>query len=157
MRYFEHLKEGIIYAIRNFLHIPRDMLCSSDTEELADEILELVEPISVNDRLPVDRTWVLAHYNGDNWGPCGAINPGGQNWKVVQFIRGLSIADRAALDDTDSLKQVRKRGDEYGNNHCPYYWDEFGPGSFFGQDVDYWKDLPTIPTESDDGYAAGSQ
>ena len=143
-----HLKDDLIDLIRSFLYSPYDTLDSSDTDELADEIVKTCqEPISVEDRLPVDRTWVLSHYSGDNWGPGGAVNPGGQYWVVAQFIRGLSIADREALSDTHPLKRVWTRPDEYGNNQRPYCWNEFGPGSQFGQDVDYWMALPEIPTD----------
>lgn len=102
----------------------------------------LLEPISVEDWLPVDRTWVLAHYNGDNWG-----HAGGQYWVVAMFVRGLSITDREALPVDDSNKDVWKREDEYGNNQRPYCWNEFGSGMKFGQEVDYWMTLPEIPTE----------
>ena len=137
-----HLKDDIVDLIRNFLHILRDMLYSSDTEELADEVVATYnEPISVKERLPDDGTWVLAHYNGDNWG-----EDKGQYWIVAKFIRGRSMAERKADLNYDTRDCISAE-DEYGNNERAFYWNEFGPGSKFGQDVDYWMALPNVPTE----------
>ena len=102
------------------------------------------EPVSVEDWLPVDGTWVFAHYNGDNWG-----EDLGQYWVVAQFIRGLTIADREALEDTDPRKGRLAPQDEHDNNKRPFYWDQWGSSKRFGQDVDYWMAIPEIPRSED--------
>lgn len=93
------------------------------------------------EQLPPDLTWVVAHYVGDNWIDTKTINPGGQYWKVVRFERGLSQRDRDALPDCER-RRTHKAQDVGFNNEVPYYWDEFGPGKLFGQDVDMWFHLP---------------
>lgn len=102
----------------------------------------MLDPISVKDWLPVDGTYVLVHYAGNNWG-----EDKGQYWKVAQFIRGLSTEARLLLSNCGSRKLTIRDEDEHGNNRRPYYWNEFGPGKFFGQEVDYWMVLPELPTE----------
>ena len=94
--------------------------------------------------LPRDGQYVLAHVNYDNWGDDD--DPVGHRYyKVVKFVRGISIAERAALpDNTDRRKTTVTGADEAGNNRRPYCWEEFGPGSFFGQDVDCWYDLSEL-------------
>lgn len=101
-----------------------------------------MEIISVKDKLPENKTYVLAHYNRRNWHDSDDIN--GCLWKVVKFIRGLSIEDRQNLSIDNPRRNRYKGSDEFGNNEKPYCWYEFGPGSFFGQDVDYWSPLPEI-------------
>lgn len=102
-------------------------------------------PYHVSTKLPSPNQWVLARYTGGSWSHSGAINPGGQNWKVVLFIRGMSRAERAELPDRDSRRLILQLGDEGMSNERPFCWDELGPGCLFGQDVDYWVELPTIP------------
>lgn len=70
------------------------------------------------DKLPVNGTYVVCHYTGGNWDD--SDDQEGCNWKVAKF-RGAAVE---------------------GNNLVPYEWDEFGPGTFFGQDVDMWFELP---------------
>lgn len=96
--------------------------------------------IDVKDKLPENNTYVLAHYNGGNW-----FDPDDQlgcEWQVCKFVRGLSLADRELLPDIDSRKCCYRSGDEAFNNQRAYIWDTFGPGSHFGQDIDYWAPLP---------------
>ena len=31
-----------------------------------------------------------------------------------------------------------------GNNIVPWYWDTFGPATYFGQDIEQWWDLQEI-------------
>ena len=92
--------------------------------------------------LPKNDTYVLAHYIGGNWSD--SADQEGCEWKVVKFIRGLTQIERAALSDTDPRKREHHFGDEGYNNQTAYGWKEFGPGSFFGQDVDMWMHLPRI-------------
>lgn len=101
------------------------------------------KPISVKDKLPKNKTYVLAHYNGDNWGE----KDEGQYWIVARFERGISIKQRKNLLDTDLRKHTYKSQDQSGNNAKPYKWDTFSSLCLFGQDVDYWMPLPIIKQE----------
>lgn len=123
--------------------------------------------ISVEERLPENNQYVLVHLTKDNWGD--ADDPDGNRyWKVAKFIRGISEEDRlkmkkGLLPDPDIIgwtcptppgkwiSHVNKRsatyqkGDVHGNNTVPYVWEEFGPSSYSGQEVDYWCELPVVP------------
>lgn len=98
-----------------------------------------MNPVNVKDRLPPDRTYVLAHYTGGNW--YSKDHQEGCEWKVVKFIQGISKAEREAMPECPR-KHTQHGEDEQGNNRRPYCWDEFGPGKLFGQDVDFWCHLP---------------
>ena len=100
-------------------------------------------PINVNDRTPKNKQYVLVLLNNDNW--CDSDDPEGDRYyKVVKFIKGLSKEDRKKLPDDNMSKFLFSGGDEDGNNLKPYCWDSFGASSYFGQDVDYWFELPQI-------------
>lgn len=68
-------------------------------------------------------------------------------WKVAKCVYGISAEDRKKLAESDNPTE-RERAkrfypeDEQGNNEKPYRFKEFGPGSFFGQEVDLWCELP---------------
>lgn len=99
-------------------------------------------PISTKDRLPENNQYVLARFPNMPWeDPDTDID---HLWVVVRFVRGLSVDDRAALSDEDERKHLYSSADEYANNQCPYCWDTFGSDSFFGQEADYWCELPKI-------------
>ena len=102
-----------------------------------------MEPISPKDRLPENNTYVLAHFPDRPWTDSDCKN-GEHKWVVVKFIRGISKIEREMLDSKDSRKYTHKAGDEHGNNRFPYYWDTFGPGSFFSQECSVWCELPKI-------------
>ena len=96
---------------------------------------------SVEDGLPDDRSYVLVHLTLTNWGD--RDDPEGKRyWKVAKFVRGLSKEDRYLLAPNDDRRITYCLEDEDGNNLRPYAWEEFGPSSYFGQDVDYWCELP---------------
>ena len=65
--------------------------------------------------------------------------------KVMKFVKGLSLEQRNKLHPSHPDKQTYRFCDEGFNNLKPYAWDEFGPGKYFGQDVDYWQLLPGSP------------
>lgn len=102
--------------------------------------------ISVNDRLPENKTYVLIHLKKDNWKDQSANNENGAYWAVAKFVRGISKEERNQLTDSDR-KNMYGPHDEHGNNEKPYCWLEFGPGMYFGQDVDYWSYLPKVPND----------
>ena len=103
-----------------------------------------MEWISTTDRLPEDGQRVLGYYEGGNWIDNDS-SEGSQNIIVVEFIRGITNEERALLLDTDDRKKTWQGGDEGFNNQLPYYWDQWGPGSQFGQDIKWWSPLPGIP------------
>jgi hypothetical protein len=63
-------------------------------------------------------------------------------------VRGISMEERP----TSSRPGQYQGCDEHGNNLKPYCWYEFGPSNHFGQDVDYWCELPecgTLPVNTE--------
>lgn len=85
------------------------------------ELDEPCEWISVEDKLPEDRTYVLAYYNGagNSW----LDADGDPRFLVAKFVIG----------------------EREPNNRKVYYWDAFGPSKLFGQYVDFWMPLPPAP------------
>lgn len=86
------------------------------------------------EKLPDDLQYVLVHLNINNWRD-GDDPKEKRYWRVAKFIRGQTV---------EEVKKSRVAGkpDEDGNNLRPYCWDEFGPHTHFGQDVDKWCHLP---------------
>lgn len=70
-------------------------------------------------------------------------------WKVAKCVYGISMEQREKLKKSDSFADIYRGSvyrseDEWGNNLVPYCFEEFGPGSFFGQEIDIWCELPEI-------------
>ena len=68
-------------------------------------------------------------------------------WRVAKMVRGISEEERNILrNSTNPIEQKRARtyrpGDVFGNITVPYYFDEFGASSYFGQNIDEWCYLP---------------
>lgn len=100
-----------------------------------------MKKINVKDRLPRNNQYVLAHITRDNWRD--SDDPEGDRYfRVVKFKKGLSEEKRSALPSNHPRKNSYRSEDVGGNNQVPYGWDEFGPGSYFGQEVDFWFELP---------------
>jgi hypothetical protein len=59
---------------------------------------------------------------------------------VIGFIATFIIT---LILRKEASKIIYEYEDEDGNNEKPYCFREFGPGSFFGQEVDAWCELPT--------------
>lgn len=95
--------------------------------------------IHIKDKLPEDNQTVLIHLNNENLG-----NNPDWYWVTATFRRGLSQAERAKLSDSNIRKRTYSFGDEEGNNAVPYKWDGHGYSSYWGQDVDYWCELPKL-------------
>lgn len=102
--------------------------------------------ISVKDRLPENNTYVLIHLKKTKWHDKDD-DEGAIYWTVAKFVRGISKEERKIMTD-EYRKSIYSSCDEDGNNKKPYCWLEFGPGEYFGQDVDYWAYLPDISSES---------
>lgn len=94
------------------------------------------------DKLPRDGQYVLVHRCQNNWHD--EDDPAGMNWCVMKFVRGITKEERKAMPNCLRKRQIHG-ADEHGNNKRPYAWYEFGPSKFFGQNIDYWCELPTLP------------
>ena len=92
-------------------------------------------------KLPENNSYVLAHLVKDNWHDIDDEH-GNRYWVVVKFVMGLSKKERDSMDDSEERKHVWCSEDEHDNNLKPYGWEEFGPSSYFGQEVDVWAYLP---------------
>ena len=122
--------------------------------------------INTKNRLPNDKEYVLVHLVKDNW--IDKDDPlGNRYWCVAKFVRGISEDERekmkrGEIEDGVSIgltcptppgiwiehenkrSSVYRAEDEHANNLVPYCWETFGPDSFWGQEVDYWCELPTV-------------
>lgn len=122
--------------------------------------------IKVIDQLPPEGRWVLAHVARDNWRD--EEDPDGVYYKVVRLHKGISQAERAEmkagrLPDPEEIgltfcdnkhqihyakrSDVHRSCDECYNNLLPYNWEEFGPGQYFGQEIDFWMPLPRLKAD----------
>ena len=97
--------------------------------------------IFVNDRLPDDRTYVLAIHNRGTWKD--GDDSVRVNCVVVKFKRGLSKEERL-LNGCASYCDA----DEGFNNAKPYCWSSFGPDCFFGQSITYWRPIDAPPRDT---------
>lgn len=100
------------------------------------------EWISVDDEMPPDNSYVLVHYKGGNYRDDN--HQFGCECKVMKFVKGLSLEQRNKLHTSHPDKHTYRFCDEGFNNLKAYGWDEFGPCTYFGQDVDYWQHLTEI-------------
>lgn len=103
--------------------------------------------VSVEDALPENGQAVLVRYAKDNWLKRHKLANGATceiwRWQAAQFVVGLTEIEAEA-------RGYFKAEDQFGNNERPYHWDEFGPGTLFGQDVTHWAAI-SDPYESDYG------
>lgn len=119
--------------------------------------------INTKDQLPEDNKYVLGIHNRTTWHD--KDDQEYVNYVVVKFKKGLSKEDRERMKNSEidnpicvgltfpsdlsyPLRHETPRSntyrseDEWGNNAKPYYWDIFGPGSFNGQEIEWWMPLP---------------
>lgn len=87
--------------------------------------------ISVKDSLPDNKEYVFA-YAGNY------IQS--MKYTVVQFCEGNTPEECERVN-------LYRGCDQHGNNLVPYNWEEFGPMSFFGQDITHWSPLPKAPEQ----------
>lgn len=97
--------------------------------------------ISVSDKLPEDKTYVLAIHNRGTWKDDD--DPERVNCVVVKFKRGLSLKERESLLNTCFCE-----ADEGFNNTKPYCWSMFGPDCFFGQSITHWRPIDEPPRDN---------
>jgi hypothetical protein len=92
----------------------------------------------LDEKLPPNNTYILIHVPGRPWGDSSSDGKG-LFYKVAKFVEGLSQKDRDALPEDNMRKKTWRGCDENsGNNLTPYYFEEFGPGTYFGQEVNAW-------------------
>lgn len=96
-------------------------------------------------QMPPANQYVLIHVPDRPWCDCDDMY--GVKWDVAKCVYGISAAEREKLSKSNSyFDRERAReyrpGDEAFNNLKPYAFSEFGPGSYFGQEVDEWCELP---------------
>lgn len=102
--------------------------------------------IDASKQLPNEGEYVLVHHTRDNWHD--HRDEEGVHYKVAILERGISIDERNKLKAVNDPRGYTYREcDEDGNNLRPYYWKTFGPGGFWGQEVDYWMKLPRLHKE----------
>jgi hypothetical protein len=91
--------------------------------------------IKVEDQLPRDRQAVLVRRNEVNWLCDHTLADGSKQsiwrWQACIFRVGKTKEEVKASGICGGF-------DQDGNNHTPYGWDMFGPGSLFGQEVSHW-------------------
>lgn len=95
--------------------------------------------------LPKNKQYVLIHLTLDNWGDSDDPD-GNRYYQVAKFVRGLSYEAREKLPFDDQRKILFRGCDEWQNNSVAYSWMPFGESGFFGQEVDFWCELPSIKT-----------
>ena len=104
-----------------------------------------IKRISKGQMPPADK-YILIYVPDSPW--IDSDDEHGVFWVVAKCVYGISAAERKALaksdkwQDRDRAKRYRPE-DEDGNNEKPYCFSEFGPASFFGQEVNAWCELPT--------------
>ena len=97
--------------------------------------------------MPPEGKYILVYVPDMPWRD--STDQRGVFWKVAKFVKGMSKEERRVLENSDNpVDRERARwycsADEFGNNRRPYYFDTFGPDSYFGQDVDIWCELPVV-------------
>jgi hypothetical protein len=94
--------------------------------------------INIEDKLPEDNSYVLVHLINMPWLDEND-REGKRFFKVVKFKKGFSAKELKE----NNIECYRAR-DQWENNLKPYSWSEFGPCHYFGQEVDYWMEIPRL-------------
>lgn len=126
--------------------------------------------VDASKELPPEGEYVLIHLTKSNW--IDSTDPNGVYYKVAKLQLGISMADRekmkaGELPDqeshgwimpnnrperrTDKRSSIYTGADEHANNLRPYQWVNFGPGNYFGQEVDYWMRIPPMNEKNTTG------
>ena len=100
--------------------------------------------ISVDDRMPPKEKYVFIHLTKNNWN-----DSSDSEGAVAMLLTGISKAEREALKSSvveADLKRAKiyRSEDEWLNNLRPYCWDTFGLSKYFGQEVDFWMEIPPL-------------
>ena len=117
--------------------------CAEEHRQLAEWLKELKQLREQTKWIPVseeslpDEKWVLGYINNFHDGE------GAPHRCVVKIRKGISKKERARLEKLKDPRAYQFYSyDECGNNLVPYAWDTWGPGSYFGQQVVAWCELP---------------
>lgn len=97
--------------------------------------------IHVNDRLPKEGKYVLARHNLETWHDDD--DQKNVNCVVVKLEKGISKQEREQMPECKRKRTIRGC-DEHGNNKKPYRWKTFGSTDFFGQEIEYWMEIPKL-------------
>jgi hypothetical protein len=96
-------------------------------------------------QFPKEGKYVLIYCGGSSWidDDCNVY------WNVAKFVKGISVKERSTLSQSDNIDDQRRSktymfGDEEGNNKVSYAFKEFGPSQWFGQDIEFWCELPDV-------------
>ncbi len=93
------------------------------------------------DELPPEGKWVIGRHNRGTW--IDREDQENVNVVVVKLVKGISLEERKVLEAKgDPRARTIRNADQHSNNKKPYYWNEFGPDSFFGQDIIEWCFIP---------------
>lgn len=65
-------------------------------------------------------------------------------YKVAWLVRGISLKERESMKESERRKHIYRPEDEYGNNQVSFYWETFGPDSYFGQEVIAWTYIEEV-------------
>lgn len=101
-------------------------------------------------QMPPSNKYVLIYLPRSPW--FDSHDKYGVHWKVAKCVYGITMEERKVLLSSDRFSDY-DRGlrfypeDEHANNKTPYYFREFGPSQWFGQEVDVWCELPKISEE----------
>lgn len=106
--------------------------------------MEWIKIFSIDD-LPPANKYYFVKLNINNWHD--SDDQENVTTKVAKLCRGLSIEERSKLPSTHPNKYKIRSCDEDGNNLVPYNWEQFGPGSYFGQDVSHYAYIPEIKSD----------
>ncbi len=102
--------------------------------------------IKVKDQLPPEGKYILARHSRGSW--IDSRDQENVNCVVVRLEKGISSKERERLskgNQKDIERSNEIRGcDQGGNNKVPYCFYEFGPDSFFGQDISHWMEIPSL-------------
>lgn len=96
---------------------------------------------------PPEGKYIAVYVNNRPW--LDSDDRSGVYWKIVKTKYGITGEERLRLAESekfsDRLRANQYRPEDEGmNNQKPYRFEEFGPDSFFGQEVDIWFELPDI-------------
>jgi hypothetical protein len=83
--------------------------------------------IKCSEQLPPPNKYVLVILNKNNWRD--GDDQEHVYYKVAKLVMNYTLSYEP-------------------NNEKPYNWREFGPSSYFGQEVDYWMPLPNKPEKN---------
>ena len=92
--------------------------------------------ISTADRLPEPGVYVLARHNRGTW--IDSTDQANVNCVVVKLVMGKVIPPNPPFGT------VICEADQWQNNFKPYCWDAFGPDSFFGQAITWWRPIEPL-------------